>query len=208
MNNDNAFPQKKVRLLGNVLLVLSGLALIAGLISVPLMLSLASPSEVPDVDGMVAGIDGLFLPGEVTAETTVRELLEKDRAFFIENRWPYQVLSTLSAVFVVLSALVFLRLAWAWRRAEPFGRGTIIGLRSLGALLVAQFFTGWIAEAFTPQSEISLLSELVSVTGVYDHSIALLAGGGPVLSSGILFLILSWIVDYGRQIREEQALTI
>lgn len=45
------------------------------------------------------------------------------------------------------------------------------------------------------------------MTGVYDHSIALLAGG-PVLSSGILFLILSWIVDYGRRIREEQALTI
>lgn len=207
MNNDNLLPQKKIRLLGKVLLVLSGLALIAGLISVPLMLSLASPSEVPDVDGMVAGMDGIFLPGEVTAETTVRELLEKDRAFFIENREPYQVLSILSAVFVVLSALVLLRLAWAWRRAEPFGRGTIIGLRSLGALLVAQFFTGWIAEAFAPQSELSLLSELVSVTGVYDHSIALLAGG-PVLSSGILFLILSWIVDYGRQIREEQALTI
>jgi hypothetical protein len=208
MNNDNVFPQKKIRLLGNFLLVLSGLALIAGLISVPLMLSLASPSHFPDVDGMIAGIDELFLPGDVTAEMTVRELLEKDRAFFIENRLPYQVLSILSAVFFVLSALVFLRLAWVWRRAEPFGRGTIIGLRCLGGLLVAQFFTGWIAEAFAPQSELSLLSELVSVTGVYDHSIALLAGGGPLLSSGILFLILSWIVDYGRQIREEQALTI
>ncbi len=208
MDNDNALPRKKIRFLGNLLLVLSGLGLIAGLISIPLHFSHASPSAVPDAGSMIGEITELFLPGEVTADTTVGELLEKDRAFFLENRGSYQVLSLLSAVFVVLFALVFLRLAWAWRRAEPFGRGTVIGLRWLGILLLAQFLTGWIAEALAPPSELAVLFELVSLTGVYHHSISLLAGGGPVLSSGILLLILSWIVDYGRQLREEQALTI
>lgn len=210
MNTDTTFPRKRIRFLGSVLLVLSGLALIAGLIGIPVSFfySHALTSEYPDAESMAAEVQLMFLPEEITAETTVRELLEKDRACFVENRGRYQALSLVSDVFFVLYALVFLRLALAWRRAEPFGRAAIIGLRSLGILLIAQFFAGMIVEVLAPQSEVGLLYDLVCLTSYYDLSIDSLAGGGPVFSSGILFLLLSWVLDYGRQIREEQSLTI
>ena len=117
----------------------------------------------------------------------------------------YRVLSALSTVFMILFAIIFLRLALAWRRAEPFGRASIIGLRCLGALLVVQFIVGWSVHVFIPRAG---HRALFLDTDIYEEPITFLAAGGPGLSSGILFLILSWVLDYGRRINEEQSLTI
>lgn len=208
MNNDNTLPEKKLRLLGNILLILAGLALIAGLAFLPLSFSASTPTEGPEevermMDEIVLEADPAF--EGISANTTVLELLERDRAFFRENQGLYRGLSALSAVFMVLFAIIFLRLALAWRSAEPFGRVSIIGLRCLGALLVVQFLVGWVVDSFIPRAG---HRALFLETDLYEVPIMFLAGGGPGLSSGILFLILSWVLEYGRRIREEQALTI
>lgn len=208
MKNDNELPKKKLRLLGNILLVLASLALIAGLVLFPLSISVSTPVEAPEeVERMM---DEIVLDGDpafegISADTTVLELLERDRVFFEENQGLYRGLSALSAVFTILFAIIFLRLALAWRGAEPFGRVSIIGLRRLGALLVVQFLVGWAVDGFIPRAG---HRELFLATDLYEEPIRLLAGGGPGLSSGILFLILSWVLDYGRRINEEQSLTI
>ncbi len=208
MNNDNALPRKKLRLLGNILLVLASLGLIAGLVTFPSNFSLSAPVEAPEevkrmMDEIILEVDP-DLEG-ISADMTVLELLERERVFLDENRGLYRWLSVLSAVFMILFAIIFLRLALAWRRAEPFGRVTIIGLRCLGALLVVQFLMGWIVDVFTPYAA---HRALFLETDLYEEPIMFLTGGGPVLSSGILFLILSWVLDYGRRIKEEQSLTI
>ena len=205
MKNETALPQRKLRLLGNLLLLVACLGLLAGLILVPLTISLSSPPEPAGNAEVEEMIDELLLPEGVTLETTVRELLESDRAFFEENRGRYRALSFLATAFILISAAVFLRLALAWRQAVPFGRPTIIGLRCLGLLLILQFIVGWTVDNFVPRPE---HSELFSFSELYQIPVDLLAGSGPILSSGILFLILSWVLDYGRKIKEEQALTI
>ncbi len=208
MNHDNALPKKKLRLLGNILLVLAGLGLIFTLVSLQLSYSISTPEEYPDefsrmVDEAILKVDPDFQG--ISGDTTVFELLERDRVFFQENRVLYRGLSALSAVFMILFAIIFLRLALAWRRAEPFGRGSIIGLRCLGALLVVQFIVGSLVHIFIPRAG---HRALFLDTDIYEEPILFLAGGGPGLSSGVLFLILSWVLDYGRRINEEQSLTI
>jgi hypothetical protein len=208
MNNDNALPRKKMRLLGNILLVLASLGLIAGLVIFPLNFSLSSPVKAPEevlrmMDEIILEVDP-DLEG-ISADMTVLELLERERVFLEKNRGLYRGLSALSAVFMILFAIIFLRLALAWRRADPFGRVTIIGLRCLGALLVVQFLVGSIVDAFIPYAA---HRALFLETDLFEEPIMFLTGGGPALSSGILFLILSWVLDYGRRIKEEQSLTI
>ena len=208
MNTDNALPTRKLCLLGNLLLVVAILGLIAGLVIFPVNVSLTTPVDGPEevaqmMDEIILEVDPDL--GGISAETTVLELLERERAFLEENQGLYRGLSALSTVFMILFAIIFLRLALAWRRAEPFGRVSIIGLRCLGALLVIQFLVGLIVDAFTPYAA---HRALFLETDLYEEPIMFLTGGGPVLSSGILFLILSWVLDYGRRIKEEQSLTI
>lgn len=216
MKDQSSLPQRKLRLLGNILLVVAGLGLLAGLILASLAIFETSPQtlwEDPEVAEMIDEldpkarkmIDELFLPEGVTLETNVRELLQHDRTFFKNNHGSYRALSLLSAAFVLLSAAIFLRLALAWKRAVPFGRPAIIGLRCLGLLLVVQFLVGSTVSIFVTMPwhrDLFLMGEL------YHIPVDMLIGGGPILSSGILFLILSWVLDYGRKIKEEQALTI
>jgi len=208
MNHDNALPAKKLRLLGNILLVIASLGLITGLVILPMNLSHTVPVEAPEEAFRM--MDEIILEADpelkgINADTTVLQLLEQDRAFLKEHQGLYRGLSALSAVFIVLFALIFLRLALAWRRAELFGRASIIGLRCLGALLVVQFLVGTVVNGLMPRAA---HRHLFLDTDLFEQPISLLAGGGPILSSGILFLILSWVLDYSRRISEEQSLTI
>lgn len=216
MKDESTLPQRKLRLLGNILLVLACLGILLALLIATVGIFEPAPTTLfddPESAGLMEEldpesrkmIDELFLPEGVTLETTVRELVEKDRTFYEKNHSTFITLSFLSAAFVLLSAVIFLRLALAWRKAVPFGRAAILGLRFLGLLLVIQFVVGSVVAILIPDPwhrDLFLLSEL-------SHSpVDFFIGGGPILSSGILFLILSWVLDYGRQIKEEQALTI
>ena len=147
----------------------------------------------------------LWLPEGITADTTVREMLKKDRAFFEEHTGTFRLLSFLAAVFYAVVCLIFLRMALSWRRADPFGRPTILGLRCLGFLFLAQFIGGCCVAFFLPQAE---HSQLLFYSAIYQESVDSLLEGGANLSCGILFLALSWVLEFGQKMKEEQALTI
>jgi hypothetical protein len=145
-----------------------------------------------------------FFPEEVTAETTVRELMEKDREFFESRAGTYRWIVLGVGIFFTAVALVILRMALSWRREDPFGRGTVLGLRWLGLLFLTQFVAGWFLVFLAPSSG---YGDLIPYSLSFDdlvHS----SGAGASLSCGIVFLTLSWVVEHGRKIKEEQALTI
>jgi hypothetical protein len=203
MNDQTAIPQKKLRRLGNILLVVACLGLISWVWIIPLTVSLTSPWPTVSVE-----FDQKFeesqLPAGITPETTVRELMERDRTFFNENRQTIRGLSIFATGLLILISVVILRLALAWRRADAFGRITIIGLRCLGALLIVQFIAGWIVDSFIARPT---HGEIFTHSVVSELPVMLLVVGLN-LSTGIVFLILSWVLEYGRRIKEEQALTI
>ena len=149
-------------------------------------------------------MDELLLPEGITAEMTVLDLIERDRRFFKDNAGYYQSYSFLAIAFFLATALIFLRLALGWRRAEPFGRSTIMGLRWLGLLLIIQFFVGWALDFALPRSG---HDDLLLYNAIYETPIQMLYTG-PILSTGLMLLILSWVLGYGRKIKEEQALTV
>ena len=81
---------KKLRLLGDILLVIACLGLISWVWIMSLTIDLASPlpSEYTELDQKV---EESLLPAGITAETTVRELMELDRTFFNENCYAFRL---------------------------------------------------------------------------------------------------------------------
>ncbi len=146
--------------------------------------------------------DFSLLPGGLTADTPIRELILKDRAFFEAHADRYRLMVILSAAFFALVSLVVLRMALAWRREDPFGPGTIRGLRWPGFLFLVQFLAEFIATVIVPHSG---FSELSIHSRMFDD---LSSGTGASLTCAIVFLTLSWVLEYGRKMKEEQALTI
>ena len=140
----------------------------------------------------------------MTADTTVSELMNKDRAFFESHAGIYRWLLFGWVLFFAVVAVVILRMALFWRREDPFGRGTTGSLRALGILFVAQFVIGLVLPFLIPSSG---YGEVVSYSAMFDE-LALSSGTGATLSCGIVFLTLSWVLEQGRKMKEEQALTI
>lgn len=146
--------------------------------------------------------DFSLLPGGLTADTPIRELILKDRAFFEAHAGHYRLMVILTAAFFLIVSLVVLRMALSWRREDPLGPGTIRGLRWLGFLFLVQFLAGIIAVVIVPDSG---FSELSIYSATFDD---LRSGAGASLTCAIVFLTLSWVLEYGRKMKEEQALTI
>ncbi len=157
--------------------------------------------RLPDTN---SGWDFDNLSGGMTADTTVRELILKDRAFFETHKAIYQLLVVITAIFFATVSFVILRMALSWRRGDPFGPGTIRGLRQLGVLFLAQFLAAFAVVLIIPESG---FTELTSHSMLFED-LATGFGSGASLSCGIVFLTLSWVIEYGRKMREEQALTI
>lgn len=146
-----------------------------------------------------------FLPEGVRADTTVAELVEKDLAFFREHTGTFRLLSFLAAAFYAAVAVIILRMALSWRKGDPFGRKTILSLRWLAILFIAQFLAGYAATPFLPYSD---YSDLLFHATIYDVPIEILFGGGANLSCGLVLLTLSWVLEHGKKMKDEQALTI
>ena len=156
--------------------------------------------------GDVLDFDFDLLPGGMTEETTIRELMLKDRAFFEAHLGTYRLLVIVTTAFFSILSLVILRMALSWRKGDPFGPGTIRGLRWLGVLFLAQFLASWAVGLFVPYDS-GFITDLTVFSGMFED-LAASFGIGASLSSGIVFLTLSWVLDYGRRMKEEQALTI
>lgn len=211
MNTSTLALKKPVRRMGTTLAAISVVALLFWaivtlilLISPSVILSTDDVAPPPEVIAAIPDAESLFFPEGVTPETTVRELMEKDRAFFESHSGTYRWTSLGWVIFFAAVAAVILRMALSWRQGDPFGRGTIVGLRWLGFLFLAQFIVGWVLLFLLPSSG---YGELVSHSVMFDE-LASMPGSGASLSPGIVFLTLSWVVDYGRKMKEEQALTI
>jgi hypothetical protein len=211
MNPDSNLPQKRVRAMGTALAIISSIALLFwGQMSLVLLFSpttylsteeVAVPEEIleegPD-------FESIFLPEGVTMETTVRELMEKDREFFEAHTGVYRWSFFGSVAFFAVVAVVILRMALSWRKQDPFGPGTTNGLRWLGILFLAQFVVGWVLLFLLPSSG---YDDLVIYRTMVDDLITD-SGTGAGLSCGIVFLTLSWVLEQARKMKEEQALTI
>jgi|GEM_PF-4262208 len=208
--------------MGTLLAVIAWLGLAGGIIGLASLVILAANPDFADglflaiepVDEETLAILGedwqqeweeLWLPEGISLDMTVEELLKADREFMREHFGLFSIHGVLSLLFYIAVAVLFLKIASAWRKAEPFSGATIIGMRYLGILLLAQFLFGFVYEAFVPES----LSELLISSYLYDMSLDMVAGSyGPNLEAGILFLTLSWVLEYGRNIAEEQDLTV
>jgi hypothetical protein len=161
------------------------------------------PEEVSLKDTVDPAFPDLsLLPGGLTVDTPVRELILKDRAFFEAHYDRYRLMVILTAAFFAIMSLVVLRMALAWRREDPFGPGTIRGLRWLGFLLLVQFLATFVVVMIAPNTG---FTELSFYSGMFDD---ITTGDGASLTCAIVFLTLSWVLEYGRKMKEEQALTI
>lgn len=147
-----------------------------------------------------------FLPGGMTEETTIRELMLKDRAFFEAHQGTYRLLVIVTTAFFSILSFVILRMALSWRQGDPFGPGTIRGLRWLGVLFLVQFLASWVVGLFVPYDS-GFIIDLTFFSSILED-LATNFGIGASLSCGIVFLTLSWVVEYGQKMKEEQALTI
>lgn len=211
MNTATLAPQKPVRTMGTTLAAISVVALLFWvsmtlviLISPSIFLSTEDALWQVRLAEQIPDSASLFLPEAVTAETTVRELMEKDRAFFESHSGSYRWIVLGVGIFFTAVTLVILRMALSWRREDPFGRGTVLGLRWLGLLFLTQFVVGWFLVFLVPSSG---YGDLIPYSVSFDdlvHS----SGAGASLSCGLVFLTLSRVVEYGRKMKEEQALTI
>lgn len=211
MNAATLTPHKPVRTMGTTLAVIPVLALLcwvsmilAILIFPSFFLSTEDEPLPADLATEIPDAASLFFPEGVTAETTVRELMEKDSAFFEShsgtNRWIFIGVT----IFFAAVSLVILRMALSWRREDPFGRGTVLGLRWLGFLFLTQFVVSLFFTFLVPSSG---YITLLQYSQRFDD-LVLASESGASLSCGIVFLTLSWVVEYGRKMKEEQALTI
>lgn len=211
MNPDSFPQQKRVRAMGTALAVVSGLALLFwGLMTLVLLFSpstLVSTAEEP-IPGVVLeelpDIESTFLPEGVRMDSTVRELMEKDREFFGAHTSAYRWTLFGWVVFFAVVAVVILRMALSWRSEDPFGPGTTNGLRWLGILFLTQFVVGLVLSFLVPSSG---YSDLVIYSTMFED-LAADSGTGATLSCGIVFLTLSWVLEQARKLKEEQALTI
>lgn len=211
MSTATLAPQKSVRTMGTTLAAISVVALLFWvsmtlviLISPSIFLSTEDALWQVRLAEQIPDSAALFFPEGVTAETTVRELMEKDRAFFEAHTGTYRWIVFGWATFFAVVAVVILRMALSWRREDPFGRGTVLGLRWLGLLFLTQFVVGWVLVFFIPSSR---YGELVPYSVMFDE-LVFWSGAGASLSCGLVFLTLSRVVEYGRKMKEEQALTI
>jgi hypothetical protein len=170
MNDQTAIPQKKLRLLGNILLAIACLGLISWVWIMFLTIDLTSPLP-PESTEWDRKVEESLLPVGITPETTVRELMQLDRTFFNENSQTIRVISILATGLWILISVVILRLALAWRRADAFGRATIVGMRHLGVLLIVQFIAGWIVDSSLGRAP---LGEIFIHSGVSELPVMLL----------------------------------
>ena len=146
-----------------------------------------------------------LLPEGISPDTTVRELVAKDHAFFEAHLGSYRLVLILTGLFYATLAVIILRMALAWRKEHPFGPATVRGLRWLGVIFLVQFFGSFLATPFLPYAE---YTDLLSYSVMYDLAVETLFTSGANLSCGIVFLTLSWVMEHGRNMKEEQSLTI
>ncbi|MDX1680305.1 MAG: DUF2975 domain-containing protein [Akkermansiaceae bacterium] len=197
--NENSDLKKKISRLGHVLLIVSCLGLLGALLFTPLMAWFTSPAALE----LTEFYEDEIRSTPLSLDTTVGELIEMDRSYAQEARSGFLLHLFSISVLYLAYALIFLRLAMAWRRAESFARPTIRGLRWLGLLHLMQFTISLIMDLRCSRPD----HDIYLVTHMYQGIITA-AGMSPVLSTGILLLILSWVLDYGRRLQEEQSLTI
>jgi len=147
----------------------------------------------------------IYLPENVDAETTVLELVEKDIAFFEDHKNSFRFLSFLAAALYAIIALIILQMALAWKQGDPFGKRTILGLRWLAILYIGQFVASFAIGPVLPHAE---YDDLLFHASIYQLPIDMLFGTGANLSCGLVLLTLSWVLEHGRKMKDEQALTI
>lgn len=227
MDADLSPHQKKVRLMGTILAIISwiGLAFLGGVLALFVYFAVTNDTDLLAgylVDFEIYGeeFEGLaeseieeiidlvyedFFPEGITLDTTVRELIRIDREFAVDHLKYIGAHGLLTIAIYIVIAILFLRIAFAWRKGEPFSRATTMGLRWLGIILLVQFGGGILYSFFIPES----ITRILSGSEFYDTALeALMGAQGPNLEFGILFITLSWVLEHGRQIKEEQSLTV
>ncbi len=197
------YREKSVRRMGTILAVLSWLGMAAGVILIVGVILMRI--VIPGDDGWeYMSVDEL--PKGITAEMTVAEVLEKDRAFLQKHIKRFAYYGIGSGILYFIIAFYLLRIARAWRRGEPFAWPMIQGLRTIGWVMLVQFVVGMKHYIFTaPDSNWSV----VAYSQLFDEMLAGFAGGQiGQLEGAILFLTLSWVLQHGRNLKQEQELTV
>lgn len=198
MNTQTLLHQKKVRNMGTALAVITWLSIAICTVGI-LVLGVAirltgnlSPNRVE-------------LPKGITLDMTVGELLAADDRFMQTHQDLFSAHFILALIFYIILSVILLRIAVAWRRGEPFQRTAVLGFRWLGILMLGQGLFGWIYEILAPES----LSGLLTYSRLYDLALGLFSGSyGVGLESAIVFLTLSWVLEHGRMLKDEQDLTV
>ncbi len=197
--------QKKVRRMGTLLAIVSwfGLAVcVLGFIFL-MIFNVVWGEYIREFGEFPLGVDDL--PAGISAEMTVAELIQTDNEFLQANMGLFSIHLALAFVFYAFVAIIFLRIAFAWRRSEPFTNTTTGGLRWLGILLLAQSVFGFIYSSFATES----LSWILDNSALYDVALESFIGSyGHNLEFGILLVALSWVLEYGSKMKEEQELTV
>lgn len=184
--------------MGTVLAIVSWLSILLYALG---LLVVAAVLRFEDKIGLNRG----ELPEGITLDMTVGELLAADHSFLQSHMGLFGVHFSMALIFYIVLSVILLRIAIAWRRAEPFQKTTVLGLRWLGILLLGQWVSGIIYQWLAPNS----LSMLLTNSTLYDLALGLFSGTyGVNLEASIIFLTLSWVLEHGRMLKDEQDMTI
>lgn len=145
-----------------------------------------------------------FFYEEVT-EGLNHEFISEDLKFYVQHRWFVTGHLIFATTMGCISIFLLLRLSSCWIKGDVFSPRPIGCFRWMGILFISQGAIGLVYGFIAPMSPATLFS----ASTIYELSTMMVSmppmGG---IEAGIVLLTLAWILDWGRQLREEQELTV
>ena len=137
-----------------------------------------------------------------------RKILEWDYAAYQDHFWLtlfYIVVATM--VFLVTMVLI-LKIAAAWKRGDVFGNSPIRCFRILGWIYLIHGIIGQLWGMTAQFVGNTHTAELIYFSFIRDVNLMGFSTSGTGIEWGLLCLTLSWILEHARLMRDEQELTV
>lgn len=197
---DQSPDTKKLKRVGLALIIIPTLNLAIGLLVLGLILGALyfAPDLIPS---------DLLNTSEVIQSTdTVATLMEADKEFLTTEFPTLAIAVTISSLIYCAIVFFVVRIGLAWRRKDVFAATTISSLHWIGVTYLISTVSGLGISIFGP---LSLAHDVLIYSAMFDLLlVGSTASGIDSLSTGLLFIALSWVLKHGKLLKEENELTV
>ncbi len=176
------------------------------------VLALGLAGEAGDREGVItmfagmAGMSGVKIDG-MTPEA-FRSLVAWDYDSYLDHYWMSFCYVLIAFITFVVTMMLILRIAAAWKRGDVFGDGPIRSFRLLGWMYLVHGIVGQVWGMVAQFVGASNTAEVLFFSFIRDGSLYTFSMSGTGIEWGFLALALSWILEHARLLREEQQLTV